>query len=150
MKNYSLEEISAMWAEDGPLDQTDVGGQISNVAQLHNKYFKIYNLEKARHKKYTLDYKQLVRYKNEYYLGILDKETLDKFQWKPFEQKVLRTDLQTYVDADPDIITLLFRIENSKIKIDFLDSIIKMINVRGIQLRTLVDWRRFEAGLNGK
>lgn len=150
MKSYSLDELSDMWADDGPIVVSDIVGQLSEIAVLHNKYFRILNIEKLRHRKYTLDHKKLIRDKSEYYLGVLDEDTLTTYNWKPFEMKVLRSELPTYLDGDADVAISLMKIETAKVRVDYLESIIKMVNVRGLQLRAIIDQRRFEAGLNGK
>ena len=38
----STEEISAIWAEDVKIDESNLGGEAKKIPQLHNKYYNMY------------------------------------------------------------------------------------------------------------
>lgn len=142
----NIEEIYEMWAQDSEIDQTNISSESANIPKLHNKYFRHYVDEGLRLKKLKAEYKKLVKLKGEYYRGELDIEELKEYGWEPFSLKVLKTDIPTYIEADDDIINMSLRIGMQEEKVSYLESIIKMINNRGFQLKTIVDWERFRTG----
>ena len=142
----NIEEIYEMWAKDSEIDQTNISSESANIPKLHNKYFRHYVDEGLRLKKLKAEYKKLVKLKGEYYRGELDIEELKEYGWEPFALKVLKTDIPTYIEADDDIINMSLRIGMQEEKVGYLESIIKMINNRGFQLKTIVDWERFRTG----
>lgn len=142
----NIEEIYEMWAKDCEIDQTNISNESANIPKLHNKYFRFYVDEGLRLKKLKADYKKLVKLKGEYYRGELDFEELKDYGWEPFALKVLKTDVPTYVEADNDVINLSLKMGLQQEKVNYLESIIKMISNRGFQLKTIVDWERFRTG----
>lgn len=141
-----IEEIYEMWSKDAEIDTVNVSSESANIPKLHNKYFRIYMDEGLRLKKYRADYKKLKLVKEQYYKGELDIEELKQYGWEPQPLKILRQDIPTYVEADDDIINLSLKIGMQEEKVNYLESIIKMINNRGFQLKTITDWERFRTG----
>jgi len=142
----NIEEIYEMWANDSEIDQTNISSESANIPKLHNKYFRVYVDEGLRLKKLKADYKKLVKLKGEYYRGELDIEELKEYGWEPQPLKILKSDVPSYIEADDDVIKLSLRIGMQEEKVSYLESIIKMINNRGFQLKTIVDWERFRTG----
>mgnify|MGYP000539354746 CR=1 FL=1 len=101
----------------------------------------------AQIKKLEAEYKSLYKDKWEYYQGNLPDEDLKERGWDPFQLKVLKSDLSTYIDSDKDIINHMYKIEYQKEKIDFLDSVIRNINNRGLHIKNAIDWEKFKVGI---
>ena len=74
-------------------------------------------------------------------------ETLQAYGWEPFNLKVLRQDLDMYIDQDDDIIDARQKMEIQKEKITLVEGIIQQINTRGFQIKNVIDWEKFKAGL---
>ena len=142
----TLEEIYEEWAKDGEIDVLNVSRESSSIPKLHNKYFRLYMTEGLKLKKLRAEYKQLYKLKGEYYRGELDVEELKQYGWQPFGLRVLKSDVNSYVDADTDIINKTLKIGLQESIVEYLESIIKQINNRGFQLKTIVDWERFRTG----
>jgi hypothetical protein len=71
---------------------------------------------------------------------------LSEYGWEPQPLKILKSDVPSYVDSDKDVINLSLKIGTQQEKVDYLESIIRMITNRGFQLKTIVDWERFRTG----
>ena len=97
-------------------------------------------LKTQAHIKYT----KLYRDKWEYYGGKSDAKV---YAAKPFDIKVLKTDLGMYINADNEIIELQAKISYYEIIIKYIDGIIKSIDNRGWDIRNAQDWKKFEAGM---
>lgn len=143
-----IEDIIVEWEKDCDIDVSNIAHESANIPALHNKYYKIYMGEGFLLKKMKADYKQLYKLKVEYYKGELSDEELKENGWDPQPLKILRQDIPSYIDADQDIIDASLKIGAQEQKLEYLESIIKMINNRGYQLKTIVDYEKFRNGMN--
>ena len=89
------------------------------------------------------EHKRLYREKWEYYGGKSDAKV---YAAKPFDLKVLKTDLGVYINSDEDIIEVEKKIVYYEIVIEFIEGVIKSIDNRGWDIRTAADWKKFIAG----
>jgi len=94
--------------------------------------------------KHNGDYQRLYRQKWEYYGGKSDAKI---YVAKPFDLKVLKTDLAMYITSDEEIIQLMNKIGYLEIVIKFIDGVIKSIDNRGWDIKNAIEWRKFEAGM---
>ena len=90
------------------------------------------------------EYQRLYRQKWEYYGGKSDAKV---YVAKPFDLKVLKTDLHMYITSDEEIISLADKISYLEIVVEFIDGILKSIDKRGWDIKNAQDWKRFEAGM---
>ena len=90
------------------------------------------------------DYQIMYREKWEYYGGKADAKV---YAAKPFDLKVLKTDLQMYIASDNDIIDLSNKIAYLETTIKFIDGVIKSIDNRGWDIKNAISWKQFEAGM---
>ena len=90
------------------------------------------------------DYKVLYREKWEYYGGKADAKV---YATKPFDLKVLKTDLSIYIESDEDIIKIEHKISYLDTVIKYLDGVLKSIASRGWDIKNAISWRQFESGM---
>ena len=94
--------------------------------------------------KHNGDYQRMYRQKWEYYGGKSDAKI---YITKPFDLKVLKTDLAMYITSDEEIIQLMDKIGYLEIVIKFIDGVIKSIDNRGWDIKNAIEWKKFEAGM---
>jgi hypothetical protein len=114
---------------------------------LHGKYLNIYHDETLVLRKLDADYNLLLKKKWEYYSGKLSQQELDQLGWEPFGHRILRQDMDTYMDADEGLIKIRSKMDLQKAKVEYLDSIIKGINNRQWVIRNAIEWRKFMSGV---
>lgn len=142
-----LEEIQENWFHDCKIDQTNLASTAAKIPELHQKYYKIYSQERLLLKKYETDYKKLRLEKFEFYTQGPTKETHDKGWELPPVGKILKSEVNTYLDADQDIINMMLKISLQEEKVRFLESIIQSsINNRSFVLKNIIDWKKFING----
>jgi hypothetical protein len=141
-----FDDIMNMWEQDAKMDNTELGEESLKIPLLHHKYYKILVEEGLYFKKYELEYKTLYKQKFEYYMGTMDRDTLAILQWEPNPLKILKQDLPTYIEADPDLQQIQAKIDIQKQKMSFLESVIKTISNRGFLIKNVIDWERFKVG----
>ena len=90
------------------------------------------------------DYKRLYREKWEYYGGKADAKI---YASKPFDLKVLKTDLGVYISADEEIIDAENKIGYLETVVDYIKGVIKSVDNRGWDIKNASEWKKFEAGV---
>jgi|TARA_B100000925_G_scaffold5875_1_gene4165 hypothetical protein len=139
----NLDEIQTLWDEDSKIDEDELHTESTKVPSLHAKYYRILNniliLKKVEENKF----KQLKKEKWQYYTGKADPEV---YIDKPFDHKVLRQDVDKYMDADEDLIKVCSKIDYYQIMLNYLDSILKTINNRTYQIKNSIEWQQFIRG----
>ena len=142
----TLEEINEMWAKDAKINEINLGGEAIKIPSLHNKYYTIYSTEVLRMRKYKAELKKLEFAKYEYYTGTMTEEELKSRGWKPNPLKILRTDVNKYIECDAEIINLSLKIDYYMQIANYLEDIIKQINSRNFMIKAAIDWAKFQAG----
>ena len=90
------------------------------------------------------DHQRMYRAKWEYYGG---KAEAKVYVAKPFDLKVLKTDLHMYITSDEEIIKLSDKISYLETTVKFIEGIIKSIDNRGWDTKNAIEWKKFEAGM---
>ena len=90
------------------------------------------------------DYKRMYREKWEYYGGKADAKI---YASKPFDLKVLKTDLAVYITSDEEIINAENKIGYLETVVDYIKGVIKSVDNRGWDIKNAIEWRKFEAGV---
>ena len=105
--------------------------------EYRTKYDQLLIMSKANHQK-------MYREKWEYYGGKSDAKV---YVAKPFDLRVLKTDLQMYINSDEEILALQGKISYYESIIKYIDGVIKSIDNRGWDIRNATEWKKFEAGM---
>ena len=143
----NLDDYYNAWAEDSKIDRTELGEESIRIPQLHHKYYRFYSAERMKLVKLQEEYKVLKKDKHDYLSGIMAEEDLNERGWEPNPLRILKTDIPMYIESDKDIVKHNLKIAYAKEKVEFLESIVKSLNVRGYQIKTAVDWEKFKVGL---
>jgi hypothetical protein len=142
-----LEEISQEWIKDSKIDTTELDIESIKIPQLHSKYLKIYFEERRKLKALEFQSKQLFLNKYEYYHGRMSDEELKELNWEPFMKRLMKNEVDLYLESDKDIIQTNMRIVNQKEKLDMLEEILKNLNQRNFQIKNAIDWKKFTQGV---
>ena len=90
------------------------------------------------------DYKRIYRDKWEYYGGKADAKI---YVSKPFDIKVLKTDLSVYITSDEDVINAENKIGYLETVVEYIKGVIKSVDNRGWDIKNSIEWKKFEAGV---
>ncbi len=139
----NLDEIQLSWEEDSKIDEDNLHSESTKIPSLHAKYYRILNNILLMKKLEENKFKQLKKTKWQYYTGKADPEV---YIDKPFDHKVLRQDVDKYMDSDEDLIKILNKIDYFQVMLNYLDSILKTINNRTFQIKNSIEWQKFIRG----
>jgi len=141
----TLDELKIQASSDLPItDQEHLDQESFRNQEIKAKWLDYktrYELLLVRNKG---DYQKLYRAKWEYYGGKSDAKV---YASKPFDLKVLKSDLAMYINSDNEIIELGAKISYLEIVIKYIDGIIKSIDNRGWDVSHAINWKKFEAGM---
>ena len=141
-----FEEIQKLWSGDCEIDETELSQESVKIPQLHNKYLILFHDERLRLRTMKFDHSKFLKVKREYYSGRMDETELEAYDWEPFQYKLLKADVQEYIDADDDIIEGKKKISLQEEKVDYLEAIVKGLSNRGYLIKNAIDWKRFTEG----
>ena len=142
----STDDISELWSKDSKIDETNLMGESKRIPELHSKYYNLYYKEALKVKKLRYDYKELEMAKREWIDGSMAEEDLRERGWKPFQKKVIRQDMDKYIQSDKDVINLSLKIDYHSVRANYLEDIVKTIHSRNFIIKNIIDIMKFQAG----
>ena len=142
-----FDDIRKMVEKDMVIDDSELDLESLKIPQLHNKYLNLFHDERILLRKLEVERRELIRDKWEFYSGKMSEEELTRRGWVPFQLKVLKQDLDMYIQSDSDVTKIDDRITLQKEKVDYLASIVKSISGRGWEIKNAIEWRRFTSGV---
>jgi len=139
----TLEELQLEADKDLKINDTELDLESLKTPQLHNKYMKHYTKFKLLLTRTEDELRTIKRDKWEYYTGKADPSV---YQAKPFDLKIMRTDIDKYLEADEDIQKLTQKVAYLITVVDFLDRTLRVIVNRTYTIKNAIEWRRFTSG----
>ena len=140
----TLDELKLQVKKDLEVDDETLDKESYKNQELYAKY-----LDHKTNFEFLLyrakgEYKVLYRDKWEYYGGKADAKV---YATKPFDFKVLKTDLGVYISADEEIIDAENKIGYLETVVDYIKGVIKSVDNRGWDIKNAIEWKKFEAGV---
>ena len=142
---FDLDTIQKMWEEDSKIDVDNLHTESLNIPSLHAKYFDIYNNIILLKKKAEQQKKNIRHKRYEYFTGKADP---DVYVENPFPKKIRdKETLQKYLDADEKLSSVCLKVEYYDTMLNYLESILKVIQNRTFQIKNAIEFIKFTAGL---
>ena len=141
-----LEDIVNEWSSDAKMDDLNLDTEGARISNLHAKYVSILSKERSVLRGLNIAKSQLTRNLRNYYLGLMTPEELTEFGRQQFQERVLKNELPMFIDTDKSMIDLEAKISLAEEKVDVLLEIMKSINSRNYQLKSIIDWKRLMLG----
>ena len=139
----TLEELQQSVDRDLKIDDTELDSESIKIPLLHNKYLQYFNKFSLLLKKAEYDRKVLTRQKWEYYTG---KSDASVYKEKPFDLKILRTDVHIYMDSDEELQRADQKEAYLKQVVSYLEQVLRSINTRNFIIKNAIDWKKFTSG----
>tara|TARA_R100000951_G_C2626435_1_gene176148 strand:- start:835 stop:1272 length:438 start_codon:yes stop_codon:yes gene_type:complete len=143
--SFDLDTIQKMWVEDSRIDIDNLHTESLNIPTLHAKYFDIYNNIVLLKKKAEQQKKNIRHERYEYFSGKADPEV---YIDNPFPKKIRdKETMQKYLDADNKLSSVSLKVEYYDTMLNYLESILKVIQNRTYQIKNAIEFIRFQSGL---
>jgi len=133
------------WSKDSTMSN-DFHKESMKIPQLHSKYLNYLYDEKKRLTRMSKAFAKMRRIRFEYYTGTIEPEILNKFEWEPFLRKILKTEVNMYLDSDDVLSTMEVELQDQKDKIHFIEEVLKQIAQRNFQIKEAISWQKFVSG----
>jgi hypothetical protein len=141
---FDLDLIQSLWEKDSQIDPDNLHSESLNVPVLHAKYYQLYNNIILLKKKAEQQKRNIRHERYEYYTGKADP---DVYVESPFPKKIRdKETLQKYLDADEKLSQVCLKIEYYETMLNYLESILKVIQNRTYQIKNAIDFVKFQAG----
>lgn len=145
----NLDQILAEWETDSRIDPLSLDEASRVTPELHAKYLALLTRTKLKLKQKQFEQKSLMKDKWLWYNGKMSHEDIVALGWNPdpFDGlKIMKGDMEHYVEADPELQESEARIEYLKSMIDTLKEIVENIKWRHQTIGNMIRWKQFEAG----
>jgi|TARA_Y100000780_G_scaffold230092_1_gene251387 hypothetical protein len=139
----NLEEIQELVDKDLKINDSELDLESIKTPQIHNKYMKLLTKFKLMLSRNESEFHIIKKQKWEYYTGKADPSV---YAEKPFNLKILRQDVDKYIDSDEDIIKLKQKSDYLNTVVDFLDRTVRQISNRTFTIKNAIDWKKFTSG----
>lgn len=144
-----LQKILSEWKEDCVIDHAHPDESSRRTPELHAKYLELLSETKLKLKQYEFKQKELMKLKWLWYNGKMSQEEVEELGWDPdpFDGlRILKGDMEHYVEADPELQDSEAKIEYLKSVIDTLKEILDNLKWRHSTIKNMIEWKKFEAG----
>jgi hypothetical protein len=142
-----LDELKNNWAIDSIIDSNRLDEASIRTANLHQKYLDVLTDYKLKIFKTDKEYLSMKGIRSRYYLGQLTKEELNQHNWQQYQYKTpLKSELERLLETDDILLNILDRQSYLKICFEYCEEILKALRDRNWQIKTAVEWKKFEAG----
>jgi hypothetical protein len=143
----TIEEVSAEWNLDSPINQMKLSDEASRVPILHSKYLHFLIEFKAKYAATNRKLNQLKNIKRRYYRGEFTKSELDEYGWAQWQGlKPSMSELNQLFELDPDINEMEEKLEYWKTALVTVEYIMKSIQSRGYEIKTILEYKKFMEG----
>ena len=141
-----LPAIQEAWKKDSVIDQVMLDEASLRIPQLHQKYLGWRQEFSLLAKRKRQELKKLQHSKSLYYAG---KASPEEYAEKPFQHKVMKSDVPGWVAVDEQVNKVEMQLEYYNEIIDGLDEILRQINQMSFNIKNAVQWRMFVGGGGG-
>ena len=139
----NINELKEMCTKDTKIDITDLDGYSVSIPELANKYHQLAYLEKNLVRYLRSEYKIIRLSRWKYYSGKADPK---EYEDEPFDLKVLKNDMDLFLDGDVQVLTIKNKLEEQEEKIKLIEDTAKVIQNASFNISNTIKWKKFLAG----
>ena len=136
-----LENIMEIWEVDSHIDDQDLDGESLKIPNIHAKYLEMYTKEKRALREMKTHWKLLFQQRWEVVISKNGKTPGANI-------RISKTELEKYYVAADEILQNDEKVMNEQEdKVDYLKSVLSVIENRSFHINNAISWRKFVAGL---
>lgn len=145
--SFDISKLVDEWKQDSVMRDTKVVEELLKTPNLHAKYLEMYLFCKAKVASSESAYNRMKNAKRRYYRGEMDLPELQQRQWDQYQGlKMSASEFNGMAEIDLDLIALKEKVDFWKSNIQILEYIMKQISSRDWALKSIIDYKKFEAG----
>lgn len=141
-KPHPLDQLHKEIEADLKIDPSNLDYESLRTPEIHHKYLKMMMHEGLKLKKLRGEMAQMRKKLWLFYSGKLPDKEYEGTKFDP-NMKILKQDLNMWIEADDRYIELQKKIDYVESKIGLIEGVIRRINSRNFDIRAAIDWRKF-------
>ncbi len=138
-----MNELKEMCLKDTKIDGVDLDGYSISIPEIANKYHQLRHDEKNLLRFLQSQFKVLKLQKWKYYSGKADPS---EYEAKPFDLKVLKNDMDLFLDSDEDLLLAKNKIDEQEEKIKLIEDTTRLIQNASFNINNAIKWKKFMSG----
>ena len=142
----NLSEIQDQVKRDLKINDLELDIESLRIPSLHIKYLQFLTENSLKLKKANGELAVLKRNKWIYYTGKASEDVYKEKGDFPLKLKT-KDEERTFIEADEEIQKKKTEVEYYETVVDYLQEIVKQIGQRNFQIKNVIEWRKFEAGM---
>lgn len=138
-----LDELMDSIEQDSKIDKNKLDLEALKIPSLHAKYYRHFMDAIRTLRAVEQSLKDQKKNRSDYYLGKADDQV---YKDEPLNFKVIKADLDLYLEADPKYATSVARRDEQRMKVTLLEDFIKTLNNRSFLISNAINYMKFQAG----
>lgn len=144
----NLDKLQNEWGQDSQIDHTMLDMESLRTSTLHHKYLDLLMFYRTRISKLDRDYLQMKGVRSRYFSGQFTKEELEKYGWDQYQYKApLKTELERLLETDEVMLVIKDKSLHYTLCFEYVEEVMKSIRSRSYDIKTAVEWKKFQAGM---
>ena len=140
----NTQEIQDLIKEDSVINKAALDEESLRVPYIHGKWSNIFFEELKELRLLESRMKVLQLRKHSYYSGTAPE---DEYILKPLHKKILKQDIDMYIDSDIDVNSMKLKISDQKLKCELVERFLKDVTQRNWHIRNAIEFLKFKNGL---
>lgn len=143
----TIDEVKDAWRSDAGIDNTKFESELVRTPMLHAKYLDHLVYFRAKRAQTLKKLNTMKNVKRRYYRGEFTLQDLKERGWDQWQGlKPSNSELNQLFEQDFDLIDIEEKLEYYNTALSMVEYIMKAINTRSYEIRTLLDYQKFISG----
>lgn len=138
-----LDELMDLIEQDSKIDKNKLDLEALKIPSLHAKYYRVFMDAIRTLRAVEQSLKDQKKARSDYYLGKSDDQI---YKDEPLNFKVIKADLDLYLEADTKYAACVARRDEQRQKVVMLEDFIKTLNNRSFLISNAINYMKFQAG----
>lgn len=139
-----IEDI-LQYVKDNEVISDDIPKEAKRIPVIHGKLLSFKTTESLLLKSLQIDLTKTARERWLFYTG---KAAPEAYKNEEFDLKVMRSDVDRFLESDEQICLIRSKIAVQEAKLDILNESIKGIHSRQFLLKNIIDYNKLTSGIN--
>lgn len=140
----NIDELKAELQDDLKIEMDKLDQESIKIPYKHGKWLGLALDVQGQLVGLRAQMKGLQMQKRNYYMGRAPAEVYKK---RPWNVQVLKSEVQTYIDADAEVRTLKSKIESREILLQFLEGAAKAVMAKQWNIKNAIEFAKFSNGV---
>lgn len=140
----NLDELKVEIKEDSTINVAKLDWESTRISSLYSKWMGILSSETRLLRAITAKHDKVLLARTLYYMG---KASDEEYKQNPLQLKVLKGDIQMWLNADDLMIDAMDMLNEQTVKVNMIELFMKELSQRSFNIRNNIEYQKFKAGV---